>query len=312
MPVRLILLRTTTCFLVQGQWGKCLGVGPHLVFGQVHRTNVNVQICLTIVNLNCLLTLYHGLVFTSRALCERARAPCQVGFNVLRVSCHATHFISTNDSQNVSLRSWTCQVVFRNGIVLTNYAVWHIQFIHGDIVITNPRVGQFGCLVNKVYCRSTQYESISCHSSTCEYNFKCRRIFIICPSRTSLAIDIADVFTRGQPATNPAVCRHFGNQILGILDAGREGRNEGSVLLREEGFCDSVARLAHTAHFTVEQQAFHLRISTTAAHKRHGEEWAGLLASGAALTQEARLVAQDTVGVDVLVVVAETFARIHD
>ncbi len=129
---------------------------------------------------------------------------------------------------------------------------------------------------------------------------------------TTLAVDVADVLATGQTATNPASSGHLGDEVLGILDGSGQGRHQGGELLREEGLRYSVARLTHAAHFRVEQRSLHVRVATATAHEGHAQEGAGLLAGRATLAQESRLVAQDAVGVDVLVVIAIAIARIHD
>jgi len=129
---------------------------------------------------------------------------------------------------------------------------------------------------------------------------------------TTLAVDVADVLATGQSATDPAIGGHLGDEVLGVLDGSGQGGHQGRELLGEEGLRYSVARLAHAAHFRVEQRSLHIRVATAAAHEGYAQEGAGLLAGGAALAQESRLIAQDAVGVDVLVVVAITITRIHD
>jgi hypothetical protein len=127
-----------------------------------------------------------------------------------------------------------------------------------------------------------------------------------------LAIDVADVLTARQTTTNPARSSHLGNQILRVLNGGSQGRHQGCVLLSKECLSHGVARLAHTAHLTVLQQSLHLRVATASTHKRHTQERASLLASRATLAQEARLIAQNTISVDIVVVQSVSLTRIHN
>ena len=127
-----------------------------------------------------------------------------------------------------------------------------------------------------------------------------------------LAIDIADILATGQTTTNPARSRNLGNQVLGVLDLLGQLRDQRLELVREEDLCDGVARLAHACELRVLEQSLHLRITTTTTHKGHTQEWAGLLASATALAQEARLVAQNAVSIDILVVQTVTLARVNN
>lgn len=110
---------------------------------------------------------------------------------------------------------------------------------------------------------------------------------------------------------DPAGRRHFGNQILRILDIVLQHRNHGGILLREEGLGHRTTFLAHTNLFRMEQQTLHIAGGITARHKGDGKERTHLGTNLTAIVLKGWLVAQDGIGINGRIIKAKSLSRIN-
>ncbi len=126
-----------------------------------------------------------------------------------------------------------------------------------------------------------------------------------------LTLHIAEVFTTGETAADPAGGGDLGDEVLRVLDTGGKSGDERGVLVGEEGLSHGVTRLAGAADLGVLEVGLHALVTAAAAHERDGEEGAFLGTNVAASVSHAGLVLEDGVGVDTLIVEAVAFAGVH-
>ena len=111
---------------------------------------------------------------------------------------------------------------------------------------------------------------------------------------------------------NPACCGHFGDQVLRVLNVVLQDGDHRSVLLREELLGHRTAFLTHTDLLRMKQKALHITRGITTLHVRDREERTRLGADLAAVVLKGNLVTKNGVGIDRRIIVAVSFARVHE
>lgn len=125
-----------------------------------------------------------------------------------------------------------------------------------------------------------------------------------------LTIGVTNILSARNAPTDPARRRHLRHQVLRVLDVLLDRRDQRRILLVKRLLRDCAALLALTHLLRVEQQALNIGIATTCAHIRDRHERSRLATNDAAIVLELRLISQNRVSINGLVVEAKALLRV--
>jgi len=111
---------------------------------------------------------------------------------------------------------------------------------------------------------------------------------------------------------NPACRRHLGDKVLWVLNILLQDGDHRGILLREELLGYRTALLTHADLLRMKQKALHITRGVTALHVRNGKEGTRLRADLATVVLKGNLVTKNRVGIDRRIIVAVSFARVHE